>query len=102
MILSPLHDRVECVRVSELKPSFQGFILTGTLSIPGSEHRRIKILQDTGAEQSVVLEQVLSFYDATSCRLDMLVQSIEMGLVKLPLHYVLLQTDLLAFVIGCQ
>lgn len=76
--------------MSEVEPSFRLFVLSGTVSIPGSEHRCFKILWDTGAAQSA------SFSDAMLCCLDVLVQGMEMGLFNLPLHHALLQIALVS------
>ncbi len=52
------------------------------------------MLRDTGTTQSFVVACVLPFSEPTSCGSDVLVQGIEMGLVKVPLHQVHLHLKL--------
>ncbi|KAK0143189.1 Retrovirus-related Pol polyprotein from transposon 412 [Merluccius polli] len=54
----------------------------------------IKILRDTGASQSFILENVLPFCDKTSTGCSVLVRGFEMGFVNVPLHEISLQSDL--------
>lgn len=51
-------------------------------------------MRDTGAAQSVILADVLPLLDETSCHFHVLAQGIEMGLLKIPLHSICIQTDI--------
>lgn len=54
------------------------------------------ILSDAGAARSFILEGVLPFSDQSSCGADDLVQGIELGMVKAPLHTVYLRSDVVS------
>lgn len=83
-------------RNGRLDSSYEPFLTEGFISISGesTDQVRIKILRDTGTTQSFVLAGALSFNEQTSCGSNVLVQGIEMGLVKVPLHQVHLQSEL--------
>ncbi len=49
---------------------------------------KVKMLRDTGTTQTFVVAGVLPFSEQTYCGSDVLVQGIEMGVVKVPLHQV--------------
>ncbi len=51
-------------------------------------------LRDTGAAQSFILADVLTFSTQSSCGSDVLVQGIELGVVRVPLHAVYLRSHL--------
>lgn len=76
--------------------SYEPFLTEGFISIMGksTEQVRIKMLRDTGTTQSFVVAGVLPLSEQTSCSSNVLVQVIEMGLVKVPLHQVHLQSEL--------
>ena len=77
-------------------PCFAPFIMDGFVSLPGDPSVRvpIKIVRDTGASQSFLLENVLPFCDMTSTGCSVLVRGFEMGFVNVPLHEISLQSDL--------
>lgn len=58
------------------------------MSLVGSSNsqRPVKILRDTGAAQSFILEGVLPLSDKSSIGSSILVQGFEMGFVNAPLH----------------
>lgn len=87
-------DNVECEY--KLDASYEPFVTEGLISIMGksAEQIKIKILRDTGTTQSFVVAGVLPFSEQTFCGSNVLVQGIEMGCVKVPLHQVHLQSDL--------
>lgn len=53
-------------------------------------------LRDTGAAQSLLLRDVLPVSDETSCQAVVLIQGVEMGLTRIPLHYVQLKSELVS------
>lgn len=87
-------DSVE--RDGKLDSSYEPFLTEGLISIMGKSTKqvRIKMLRDTGIIKSFVVAGVLPFSEQTSCGSNVLVQGIEMGLVKVPLHQVHLQSEL--------
>lgn len=72
--------------LGEIQPAFQPFILAGTVSVASGEANKIKILQDAGVAQTVILADVLPLSNEMSCHAHVLLQGIEMGLLKTPLH----------------
>lgn len=82
------------VQPDEVEPAFQPFILVGTVSVTSGEENKIKILWDAGVAQTVILADVLPLSNEMSCHAHVLLQGIEMGLLKTPLHNNCLQTDL--------
>lgn len=75
---------------------FRPFILKGLVSLTGSDddQKEITMLRDTGSTQSFIVESAMKFSDETSCHSSVLVQGIEMGCVKRPLHNLHLKSDL--------
>ncbi|XP_067230426.1 uncharacterized protein [Chanodichthys erythropterus] len=76
--------------------SYEPFLTEGFISITGksTEQVRIKMLRDTGTTHSFVVAGVLPFSEQTFCGSNVLVQGIEIGLLKVPLHQVHLQSEL--------
>ena len=94
-------DEIKQSKLKTEKPitnrSFAPFIMDGTVALPGvpGEPTAIKILRDTGASQSFVLQDVLPFCDSTQTGDSILVRGIEMGYVNVPLHKVALSSELI-------
>ncbi|KAI2660984.1 Retrovirus-related Pol polyprotein [Labeo rohita] len=76
--------------------SYRPFVLKALISLTGNseDQKEIKMLRDTGAMQSFIVADKLQFSDETSCGSSVMVQGIEMGCVKVPLHRVHLQSEL--------
>lgn len=76
--------------------SYEPFLMEGFISVSGkpTEQVRVKMLRDTGTTQSFIVAGVLPFSEQTFCGSNILVQGIEMGIVKVPLHQVHLQSEL--------
>ncbi len=66
-------------------------------SISGLEEDQVPVtwLCDTGTAQSFILESALPFSRETYCGSDVLVQGIEMGVVKVPLHTLHIRSNLI-------
>ena len=85
-------DKSEIIR-EEFKP----FVSEGFVSLERSSSQiPIKILRDTGATQSLLLEGVLPLSVSTSTGERVIAQGIEGGCVNVPLHKVNLVSDLLS------
>ena len=83
-------DKSEIIR-EEFKP----FVSEGFVSLESSSSQvPIKILRDTGATQSLLLEGVLPLSVSTSTGESVIAQGIEGGCVDVPLHKVRLVSDL--------
>ena len=76
--------------------AFAPFITDGFVTLPGAPGTEvpIRIIRDTAASQSFILENVLPFSDQSYTGEDVLVQGFEMGFVNVPLHDVSLLSDL--------
>ncbi len=59
----------------------------------------VTMLRDTGASQLFVLASVLPFSEESYCGSDVLIQGIELGVLKVPLHNVWVNNR--ACEIGC-
>ncbi len=72
----------------EIDSAFEPFTGQGMILISGLEEDQVPVtwLLDTGTAQSFILESALPFSRDTYCGSDVLVQGIEMGVVKVPLH----------------
>ncbi|KAI2660033.1 Gag-Pol polyprotein [Labeo rohita] len=84
-------------RIDEFDERFKPFVMKGLLSINGrpEDQKEVQILRDTGASQSFVISDVIPLSEQTSCDSSVLIQGIEMGVAKEPLHCVHLQCELL-------
>ena len=90
---------LECVGPES--DDFEPFIADAVVSLVGSEERvPIKILRDTGAKHSFILESALPFSPATEMGDFILMQGMEMGLVFVPRHKLVLDCDLVQGVVA--
>ncbi|XP_066518564.1 uncharacterized protein [Hoplias malabaricus] len=89
--LSSLQSSKPC-----LDDGYKPFLLNGWVSIVEQDHdlHPVKILRDTGAAQSFILESVLPFSEKTFCGSSVLVRGIEMGHLQVPLHTIYLKSGL--------
>ena len=75
---------------------FSPFVTDGFVTLLGNHTERIpiRILRDTGASQSFILENVLPFGVDSYTGSRAIVQGLEMGAVSVPLHHVTLFSGL--------
>ena len=81
------------------------FISEGHVSLTaGADPVPIHILRDTGATQSLLAENILPLSDTTSMGTHVLIQGVELGILRVPLHRVHLKSDLVsgAVVVGVR
>ena len=84
-----------CPNKSEIREEFKPFVSDGFVSLDENSNQvPIKILRDTGATQSLLLEGVLPLGESTSTGESVLAQGIEGGCVNIPLHKINLVSDL--------
>ncbi|KAL0153020.1 hypothetical protein M9458_051619 [Cirrhinus mrigala] len=76
---------------------FEPFVGQGMISLTGlaKDQVPVTLLRDTGTAQSFILQSALIFSKETYCGSDVLVQGIELGIVKVPLHKLHLQSKLI-------
>ena len=80
-----------------IREEFKHFVSKGFVSLESSSSQvPIKILSDTGATQSLLLEGVLPLGVSTSTGESVIAQGIEGGFVNIRLHKVNLVSDLVA------
>ena len=81
-----------------LLEDFKPFISEGSISLPGDQSslRPIKILRDTGASQSLLLEGILPLSESTYTGRNILLRGVELGSIEVPLHQVGLKSDLIS------
>ena len=73
------------------------FILVSHVSLTaGADPVPIHILQDTGATQSLLAENILPLSDTTSMGTHVLIRGVELGILHVPLHRVHLKSDLVS------
>ena len=95
-----LEDPVERQWITEscdgqVSGSYVPFITDGFVSLVGSTDRRpIKILRDTGATESFVVESALPFSVQSNTGKNVLIRGIGMQTMSVPLHRIALSSDL--------
>ncbi|KAJ8038132.1 hypothetical protein HOLleu_19119 [Holothuria leucospilota] len=83
----------------KIKEEYLPFVSEGFISLDGnSAHSpvKIKILRDTCATQSLLLDGVLPLSDSTSTGANVLIQGVECGFISVPLHKINLKSDLVS------
>ena len=73
---------------------YQPFISKGLVSLNGKNSKEITILRDTGATQSILLENVLPISKDSDTGAKVLISGVELGTVEIPLHKIELDSDL--------
>lgn len=84
----------------EVDPRFKPFISEGFVSLTEEEKDKVpvRIVRDTAAYHSFMLNDVLPLSAPTACNSDLLVWGIKMSVLQAPLHMVHLHSPL---VTGC-
>ncbi len=92
VVVLPKEEKLE----TKLKlPDFNPFLTRGTVSLAvNGDKQYVSILRDTGSRQSIIRKGVLPLSAETYTGMDVLVRGIELGCVKLPIHSVYLNSDL--------
>ena len=82
----------------EIMEEFKPFVTEGFVSLLGDESnlQPIKILRDTAASQSLLLEGILPLSQQSSANADVLIKGVEMGYINVPLHNIKLKSDLVS------
>ena len=75
---------------------YEPFLSDGFMSLNSefAQSTPIKILQDTGAYQSLILADTQPFSEKTSSGTSVLIQGVECGCINVPLHNIYLSSDL--------
>ncbi|KAL0152767.1 hypothetical protein M9458_052490 [Cirrhinus mrigala] len=92
VVVFPKEEKIE---TNVELPGFNPFMTRGTISLSADGNKRhVSVLRDTGSGQSLIRKGVLPFSAETYTGTDVLVRGIELGCVKLPIHSVYLDSDL--------
>ena len=102
--VNPLHNDKSCIE-DEISPStesdymenYKPFISEGVVSLVGDENssQKVKILRDTGATQSLMLDSVLPLTENSFTGANVLISGVEMGILEVPLHEVNIKSSLI-------
>ena len=102
--VNPLHNDKSCIE-DEISPNtesdymenYKPFISEGVVSLVGDENssQKVKILRDTGATQSLMLDSVLPLTENSFTGANVLISWVEMGVLEVPLHEVNIKSSLI-------
>ena len=102
--VNPLHNDKSCIgdeicpkTESDYIQNYKQFISEGVVSLVGDENnsQKIKILRDTGATQSLMLDSVLPLTENSFTGASVLISGVEMGVLEVPLHEVNIKSSLI-------
>ena len=102
--VNPLHNVKSCTE-DEISPNtesdymenYKPFISEGVVSLVGDENssQKVKILRDTGATQSPMLDSVLPLTENSFTGANVLISGVEIGVLEVPLHEVNIKSSLI-------
>ena len=77
--------------------NYKPFISEGVVSLVGDESssQKVKILRDTGATQSLMLDSLLPLTENSFTGANVLISGVEMGVLEVPLHEVNIKSSLI-------
>ena len=90
------HVQAKVPEIDSVMEIYEPFLSDGFVSLNSdfAQSTPITILRDTGASQSLILADTLPFSEKTSSGTSVLIQGVECGFVKVPLHNIYLSSDL--------
>ena len=77
--------------------NYRPFISEGLVSLVGDESssQKVKILRDTVATQSIMLDSVLTLTENSFAGANVLISGVKMGVLEVPLHEVNIKSSLI-------
>ena len=102
--VNPLHNDKICIEdkispktESDYMENYKPFISEGVVSLVGDENssQKVKILRDTGATQSLMLDSVLPLTEKSFTGANVLISGVEIGVLEVPLHEVNIKSNLI-------
>ena len=102
--VNPLHNDKNCIEdkispetESDYMENYKPFISEGVVSLVGDENSSQKILRDTGATQSLMLDSAFPLTENSFTGANVLTSGVEMGVlhVEVPLHEVNIKSSLI-------
>jgi len=96
IVIPPRQGKEPGVVGSEVVPmEYKPFVLQGIVSlVDAGEESPVTILRDTGASQSLILTDVLPFSTTSATGTSVLLQGVELGIMRVPLHRIILKCSL--------
>ena len=94
---SCIEDEISPNTESDYMENYKPFISEGVVSLVGDENssQKVKILRDTGATQSLMLDSVLPLTENSFTGANVLISGVEMGVLEVPLHEVNIKSSLI-------
>ena len=96
-VKSCIEDKISPDKESDYMENYKPFISEGVVSLVGDESssQKVKILRDTGATQSLILDSVLPLIENSFTGANVLISGVEMGVLEVPLHEVNIKSNLI-------
>ena len=87
-VKSCTEDKISPDKESDYMENYKLFISECVVSLVGDENssQKVKILRDTGATQSLMLDSVLPLTENSFTCANVLISGVEMGVLEVPLH----------------
>ena len=94
---SSIEDKISPNAESDYMENYKPFISEGVVSLVGDQNssQKVKILRDTGATQSLMLDSVLPLTENSFTGANVLISGVEMGVLEVPLHEVNIKSSLI-------
>ena len=102
--VNPAHDVKSSIeygispnKESDYMENYKPFISEDVVSLVGDESssQKVKILRDTGATQSLILDRVLPLTENSFTGANVLISGVEMGVSEVPFHEVNIKSSLI-------
>ena len=96
-VKSSIEDKTSPDKESDYMENYKPFISEGVVSLVGDESssQNVKILRDTGATQSLMLDSVLPLTEISCTGANVLILRVEMGVLEVFLHEVNIKSNLI-------
>ena len=96
-VKSCIEDKISPFKESDYMENYKPFISEGVVLLVGDENssQQVKILRDTGATQSLMLDSVLPLTENSFTGANVLISGVEMGVLEVPLHEVNIKCSLI-------
>ena len=96
-VKSCIEDKISPDKESDYMENYMRFISEGVVSLVGDKNssQKVKILRDTGATQSLMLDSVLPLTENSIMGANVLISGVEMGVLEVPLHEVNIKSSLI-------
>ena len=92
-----IEDKISSDKESDNMENYKPFISEGVVSLVGNESssQRVKIVRDTGATQSLMLDSVLPHTENSFTGANVLISRVVMGILEVPLHELNIKSSLI-------